>query len=261
MFGAPNETAYDLRFRVLQIPVRVHPLFWLISVMLSGQWNARGGEDLLPAAVWVACVFVSILVHELGHGLSSRLLGHEPSGIVLYSMGGYCLVPLDQQRPWQRVVVLLCGPGAGFLLLALVLGLAGVLYRVNPVDAVAGIGIGPGDWFVALTQLPRSPSLVRAFADLIWINFAWGLVNLLPIWPLDGGRIAEVLLGQVNRSAATRWAHVVGLLTAGLLAIWRASQQDYFMAVWFGLFALINYRMLQSHYDAFRSGDGEWWQG
>jgi stage IV sporulation protein FB len=258
MLGAPNETRYDLRFHLLGIPVRVHPLFWLLALLVSGQWNARGGEDLLPLAVWVPCVFVSIVVHELGHGLSSRVLGYEPEGIVLYSMGGYCLVPLDQQRPWQRIVVLLFGPGAGFLLLALVLGIAGVFWRVNPVDVLA-LFVGPGNVGEALDRLPTAMTVRLAFLYLVEINLLWGLLNLLPIWPLDGGRVTEVVLGRINRFAATRWTHVVGLLTGGVLALLWFAWGDTFMAIWFGLFGALNFRMLQTHYDAHKTGRGEWW--
>lgn len=68
MLGSPEITAYDLRFRLLNIPVRVHPLFWLIMLFISGLADI----DLKLALVFVACAFFSILVHEFGHGLSAR---------------------------------------------------------------------------------------------------------------------------------------------------------------------------------------------
>lgn len=63
MFGVP-ETPYDLRFQLLGMPVRVHPLFWLVAAMLG--WR---NENIPLVLIWVGCVFVSILVHEYGHGL------------------------------------------------------------------------------------------------------------------------------------------------------------------------------------------------
>ena len=68
MVGAA-ETPYDLRFRLLGIPVRVHPLFWVVMAVLGWQ-----DHNLPMVAVWVACVFVSILVHEYGHGLMAKSL-------------------------------------------------------------------------------------------------------------------------------------------------------------------------------------------
>src|SRR5262249_50079467 len=112
MLGMPEPTPYDVRFRFLGIPVRVHPLFWLATAVLGG---SGGNETLGPILIWVGCVFVSILVHEYGHGLTARLFRCSPS-IVLYGMGGLCYSESERQTPLQRVAVLLAGPGAGLLL-------------------------------------------------------------------------------------------------------------------------------------------------
>src|SRR5579875_2541086 len=109
MLGA-SETPYDLRFRALGIPVRVHPFFWLVAAMLGWQ-----NENIPVVLIWVGCVFVSILVHEYGHGLMARAFGASPS-IVLHGFGGLCIYQPDRQTPRQRLAVLLCGPGAGFVL-------------------------------------------------------------------------------------------------------------------------------------------------
>src|SRR4051795_2489217 len=116
MLGMPEPTAYDLRFRFLGIPVRVHPLFWLCTALLAGQ-----SASLDSVLIWIGCVFVSILVHEYGHGLMSRVFRFSPS-IVLYGMGGLCYSESERQTPWQRLAVLFAGPGAGFLLFACIEG-------------------------------------------------------------------------------------------------------------------------------------------
>ena len=81
LFQEPPPTQYDLRFTVAGIPVRVHPLFWLIALLLG----AAGDPLLLPA--WVLVIFVSILIHELGHALAFRRVGQD-SRIVLHMAGG-----------------------------------------------------------------------------------------------------------------------------------------------------------------------------
>lgn len=255
LLGSPDNTPYDLRFRLLAIPVRVHPLFWLVMVVISG-----ASDDLLAAAVFVACAFVSVLVHELGHGLSSRAFGGEPDGIVLYAMGGFCVVPVERLRRFQKFVMYMMGPFAGFALLGLVLLLAKVVYGVSPVDAIALIGFGPGSPLEGIRRLPPSPALRMAFFFLIEINVLWGLLNLLPLWPLDGGRMTEVLLEQIDRRSASRRAHVLSLLTAGVIAVVFAMQHQYMMAVWFGYFGFINYQLLHARYEAAKRGDGGWWE-
>ena len=231
MLGSAPTTPYDLRFRLFGVPVRVHPLFWLVMVFLSQQSN-----DLRMALVFVACAFLSILVHEFGHGLAGRLVGDEPTEVVLYAMGGYCAFTGTRVSPWRKVFVLACGPGAGFLLFGLVFAYA-----------------------LATARSDRSPLAEEALNNLLYINLAWGVLNLFPIWPLDGGRIVGVLLPLLNRRHGERWAHVLSLLTAGGLAAWWFSRHDFFMALWFGYFGYINYEVLRSMHDAHRYADrGDW---
>src|SRR3954464_14267452 len=80
----PQETPYDLRFRLFGIPVRVHPLFWLFSAILGWNWIEEGVAYVL---LWVACVFISVMIHELGHIFMGLVFG-SPGYIVLYSFGG-----------------------------------------------------------------------------------------------------------------------------------------------------------------------------
>ena len=67
MLGMPATTQFDLNFRLLGIPVRINPFFWVLAALLG--WESH---DRFGVLVWIACVFVSILVHEFGHGLTSR---------------------------------------------------------------------------------------------------------------------------------------------------------------------------------------------
>lgn len=255
MWGSPDHTPYDLRFRLLGIPIRVHPLFWLVMVLIGGHGDLKG------AAVFVACAFVSVLVHEMGHGISSRAVGNEPVGVVLYAMGGFCQFMPRSQTAGQRLFVLIMGPGAGFLLMAVVLAAANAAYGVAPADAMALVGVGGGNPMGAVLRLPLQSVITPAFFSLLEINFWWGVLNLLPIWPLDGGQIAGVVLGQVNPRQATRWQHVVSLLTAGLIAVFWASREQYMIALWFGYFAFVNYQVLQTLQSTSRfSNETEWWQ-
>lgn len=256
MLGSTEVTPYDLRFQLLGIPVRVHPLFWVVMVLLSASTNS-----LLAVSVFVACAFVSVLVHELGHGLSSRATGNEPVGIVLHAMGGYCQFVPRRQTTAQRLFVLLMGPGAGFLLMTVVLAVGNAAYGIHPADALAMVGIGGGDPIAAHLRLPPVPAVRLAYLFLLEINFWWGVLNLFPIWPLDGGQVAAVVLGAVNPRHGQRWAHVVSLLTAGAIAVFWASREQYMMALWFGYFGYINYQSLQTiHLSYPYSDDADWWQ-
>jgi Zn-dependent protease len=196
--------------------------------------------------IWMACVLVSILVHEFGHGLMARAFGY-PARIVLHGMGGLCDSDGRSQTPRQRLFVVLAGPGAGFALFGLVLGSVYVFFQVTPVEALSLLVGGSSESaFRAVMKLSRlgSPG-VLAILFLLEINLFWGILNLLPIWPLDGGQVAGIGLTAVNRWNGRRWTHVVSLLTAGVLAILSYMKlDDVFLALFFGFFAFTNYQIL-----------------
>jgi Zn-dependent protease len=172
------------------IDVRIHPLFWLVGAIMG--WNAvdLGFEYLL---LWVACVFVSVLVHELGHVFMGRLFGTH-GHIVLYSFGGLAIGSSALPNRWQRIAVYFAGPLAGFVLFGLV-------------------------WWAAPHLNPRASRLLwAAFIFLSEINLFWGLINLLPIWPLDGGQISRDLCDWFHRTNGIRVSLGISLVVAGLLA-------------------------------------------
>ncbi len=266
-----SETPLDLKFRFLDVPVRVHPVFWLVSALMGGIQE----RHLSVVALWMACVFVSILVHEYGHALMAKRFYGSPS-IVLWGMGGLCFSQ-GERTPRQRLAVILSGPGAGFALLALVILITSLVCRITPVEQLRVIG--------AMFGLTRVPAEVPAklqtvfhlgergvffalytYFFLVEINLLWGLLNLLPIWPLDGGQAAQTLLSLYDRSQGQRWAHIVSFLCAGALAVVvysRTDPPDWYLTLFFGFFALMNFQILHSIHQAQTSGmyrDDEWWR-
>jgi Zn-dependent protease len=218
-------------------------------------------------------VLVSILVHEYGHALMSRAFGYSAS-IVLWGMGGLCYSQGERQSPRERLAVVLAGPGAGFMLCGIVMLLGTVFFRITPVEhmsaagSILGLGGGPGDARDKI-EVILGPGGFGYFAFiaylfLIFINLYWGLLNLLPIWPLDGGQAAQVLLTVFDRQRGQRWSHIVSLLVAGGLAVvvYQISK-DLFLTIFFGYFALINYQVLRSLHQAHSMGlypDDDWWR-
>ncbi len=251
MLGMPATTDFDVKFRLLGIPVRVNPLFWVVTAAMGWGGRETGGVEVL---VWIACVFVSILVHEYGHGLTSRALFHTNPSILLWGMGGLCYSNGEERHLGKRALVIIMGPGAGFLLFGLV-AVVGTLV----------LGIGPFNYFHH--QPPRwvTPLIWLAYENLLFINLFWGLINLLPIYPLDGGQLAQVFLTMHNRRQGARRSFIVGLVTAGLLAIWLYTRDDYFNAFFVALLALFNFQLLQaSHYQQqygdSSDDDDDWWR-
>src|SRR6185312_7868300 len=95
-----------------------------------------------------AVAFLSILVHEFGHGLMARAFGDQPS-ILLYGMGGLCYTAAGRQTPGQRLAVLASGPGAGFLLFGLTVLAGWLLFGITPRESLALAGLGGGAFWPA----------------------------------------------------------------------------------------------------------------
>ena len=221
MLGNAAPTPYDLRFEIFGIPVRVHPFFWVLSAFLG--WNPRNPQMMV---VWVLCVFFSILVHELGHALTARHFGWPPE-IVLYSFGGYASFhPTWGYTTRRAVLILLAGPGAGFPLYAAIKGLELVLIRTAP-------------------EIPFPPLIAKALDHLVFINLWWGLVNLLPVYPLDGGQISRHLLGHWRPYDGVPISLKLSLLVAGGLAVYFLMHQQQYNGILFGLLALQSWQALQ----------------
>jgi stage IV sporulation protein FB len=264
MYGV-TETPYDLRFRALGIPVRVHPLFWLGTALMAGSSN-----DLSLMVTWIGCVFISILVHEYGHGLMAKAVDSPPS-IVLWVGGGLCYSQTDRETRLQRLAIVLCGPGAGFLLAVVVMLVTSAVY-----------GLAPGEHLGVVLHLLDLPTygfhltdehygqmgegVRRVYGNLIFINVLWSLVNLLPIFPLDGGRVSEIVLSYFNPREGRRWSHIISLVLAGLLAVLtfaRIEDGSYFLPFFFLFFAIVNYQILNSIHQAQSYGlsnDEDWWR-
>lgn len=251
----PPPTQADLHFRVLGIPVRVHPMFWLVTVILG--INSRGGTPPTQFFAWVSVVFVSILVHELGHALVQRRFGGRP-WITLYGMGGMASCNDCDPRPTSQILISLAGPAAGFLfalLVAATLRLAGM-----------GVGVQSGrDFDIAATGLSSAFPLPLPWGTLYWeplnadvanylvgflfyVNVIWGLINLLPVYPLDGGRVSrEVCMLRDPRGGlvVSLWISLVvaGGMAVLSLIVWKSL----FTAVLFGYMAYSNYQTLQGY--------------
>ncbi len=226
MFGQVNETEFDLRFSLFRIPVRVHPGFWLMAVIM-GSRLLQEIDGLMLVAIWVAVVFISILVHEMGHALAVRYFRWEPH-IVLYHFGGYAAYhPPWGQTHWQSIFISFAGPGAGFLLYGIVR-----LFEFWYVQDINRL-----NWFVLF-----------AIYQLKYVNLWWGLINLLPVLPLDGGRIAGDVFQLSKIRQPWDWTFKTGMLVSGATAAYFLMHyQEYglYPGILFGFLFVTNLQMFQ----------------
>lgn len=200
------------------VPIRVRPGFVVVAAILGS-----ASRDPREVAIWVAVAFVSILWHELGHAVVGRALGQSPS-ILLYEAGGLTsFAPGGKPlRGPGHVAISLAGPFAGFLLGTLVY--------------LAARGLA------AQTASPLAALVVH---DLLYCNFGWGILNLLPILPLDGGNVAKRILQAIRAATAERNARILSIVVAGAGAVWAGVHGSWFLALYALGFAGLNIQALR----------------
>lgn len=212
-----------MKFSLFGFPVEVHWTFFLVALFLAGNLGS-------PTLVLIGggIIFVSVLVHEFGHAALARSFGMRPR-IQLHTFGGMTLWGSPQGlRPPQRLAITLAGPFAGFLL------------------AILLSSLGSPD--------PHRTILRVAYATALWVNVAWGILNLLPVLPLDGGHaLSEILTiatGRPNRLLV----HRISVFTAIALAALALSQGMFYGAILAGMMAWSNYAALRQLGDPFTRG-------
>ena len=250
MLAEPPPTQADIHFRVAGFPVRVHPFFWLIALLIG--INAVDG-DSLGALLAVVVVFVSILVHELGHAVLQRRFGGRPR-IVLHGFGGLAICGDCDRSPRSQILISLAGPAAGFLLAAVTAVVVAVTsggVAFVPAWSTAGTDrMIPVNLLIGTLYYKPYASLAVSYVVfmLLRVNIFWGLMNLLPVYPLDGGQVArEVMTLGPNPQQGTVRSLQVSIGVAVVVAVWGLWAHGLWLGVLFGYLAYTNYRMLQAY--------------
>jgi len=205
--------------RIGPIPIRVDPSLFLILALLG--WMS-GANTLAEILVWVAVAAFCILVHELGHAAAFLAFNRKPS-ILLYGFGGVTSAE-GGMGPWSSLVTTLAGPIAGF-------GLGGLLL-------LQGLFLGAPD---------EGTLMKAAWVFGLWACFGFGVLNLLPILPLDGGAAVAAFLRGVVGPQGEQVARYVSVGFAGLLAIVGFRFGMLFAGLFGLMFAFQNYQELKRH--------------
>lgn len=215
--------------------------------------NALGLNAGVSLLVVIAVFFLSILIHELGHALAYRYFGHG-ARIALYWLGGLAIS--EQSSVWNRhisltpnrkIIVSLAGPVLGLLfgmlLVGIVFAVGGTVEFVPPSFAGEVKNVFPALLPVFTREMYESnPALVIFLHSGLYINLFWNLMNLLPVYPLDGGQIARELFLKHDKSGEpVRNSAMLSIITGALIAVLAVMSSDIFIAVLFGYLAYQSY--------------------
>ena len=207
-----------LRFRLFNIPVFVHPWFWLTLALIGGGLRANNTTAFIEVAMFVLAGFVSVLVHEFGHALMIRKYG-LPTEVHLVAFGGFARHPAGQLDRKQSFLVTAAGPAIQF-----VLGIVAVI-------------------LLQVLPFPEGSLLQIALSFMALVSFVWSILNCLPIHPMDGGQMLAAVLGPQRAPLV----HLIGIVTAvaiGLLAFFVLNAL--ILLLFMGFFAYQNWQQYQA---------------
>jgi membrane-associated protease RseP (regulator of RpoE activity) len=214
----PNDGRQPRRgLSIFGFPLRVDPFFFVTA------WLIGGRQEPQWMVVWIVVVITGVLAHELGHAFAGRRLGMQP-WIRLMAFGG--MTGWMRPRvltPWQQIGISVAGPAVG-----ITIGGTALL-------AVLGGFFADG-----------SGTVLRIANFVVWVNLGWGVLNLLPILPLDGGHItsslAEMVAGRRGRIAARAFSVVLTVA----IGLWALSAGDWWILILCAVFTYANVQALRA---------------
>ncbi len=205
-----------MNFRFLNIPVHIHPTFWLFLLFFTNLWR----DPSIESVIWGVVFALSLLVHEYGHALTALFFGAKPS-ITLWVFGGYTEYNSRRMTPLQSFIITLNGP----LFEAVLIVLAYALLKIEAFENYPYIR-----YFLIVTMR---------------LNIVWCLLNLIPLVPLDGGHLARYLLEKKWGDAGCKASLIIGLISVVLIAPYLYYVGFFFFGTLLLVYGFQNFQILQ----------------
>jgi Zn-dependent protease/CBS domain-containing protein len=209
-------------FSVRGINIRVHITFPLILVWAAIQFGVltrQGASGAAFGIIVTLLLFAIVVLHELGHSIAAQNYGVPVKQIVLLPIGGVAQLARIPEEPVQELVIAIAGPLVNF-------GLAILMFAAGLAAGIDGLMSNPLRIAGLLGEISPNAIFTYVFAS----NLFLGVFNLIPAFPMDGGRVLRALLAtRLNYARATRIAVVIGQSMAWLLGLWGFLNGGFFL--------------------------------
>jgi Zn-dependent protease len=213
--GSIGKTSIDIDFTFLII----------IGLFVTLNYDPQAG--IHHALLWIPVIFVSVLIHELAHAGMIAALGFGSSQIILGGMGGVT-INRRKAKAWQDLLISLAGPMASFALMFL------------------------AAWAIASVEyVRRDRMLIELVPLMFYANRAWGIFNLIPVPPLDGGHATReffrIFLTERNAFVISIW---IAIIVGSVVAILFFRAKYFFVALyvaWFVYMAFQQWQYFRQH--------------
>ena len=206
------------------IPIRVHVTFFLILLLGAYQWGGMTGtlNGAIFGIVLMALLFACVTLHELGHSFVARLFGILVREITLLPIGGIAQITKNPDKPVHELLIAIAGPLVNVLIAILLFAALGFS---APPQMLTGHGLLPD-------EMSNTPSLTTLLSWLLMANVSLAIFNLIPAFPLDGGRVFRALIAMfTGYPRATRLASATGQLIAIILGIYGVLNSQFLLTL------------------------------
>jgi Zn-dependent protease len=195
--------SWSIKFaRVAGIDLKIHLTFLIFLLWIGSTYLARGGAEFaIQGMLFIILLFACVLLHELGHALTAKAFGIHTTDITLLPIGGIARLERIPNEPKQELLIAIAGPMVNVVIAVLLIFYLGQRAAVSDFDDI---------------NTPR----VAMLSKLASVNIGLVLFNLIPAFPMDGGRILRSILAmRMNYLRATEIAASVGQGLAIILGI------------------------------------------
>ena len=189
-------------FSVAGTVVRVHPTFFLLLAWIATvYWRKGGPSEAIYGVVFIVILFVCVVLHEFGHIFMARRYGIKTPDVTLLPIGGVAALERMPEKPGQEIMVALAGPAVNLVIAALLL-----------------IPLGGQIDLQNITSMQHAP--IDLLSQVAFANIALFIFNLIPAFPMDGGRVLRAALAfNMDYARATRVAANIGQGLAILIGV------------------------------------------
>lgn len=227
-----------IEFSLFGVQVKIHPTIWA-SLAVMAYLLTREEQGLAGMSLFVVAAFLCLFAHEMGHALAGRWLGGGRPVIELEWLGGICSNNVSRLNRTGIILTTAAGPLTSLALM---------------IPVLAGLMMAGCSFSLAWQQMqnmiiferPQTlldaypPMMILFISQVVQVSFWWSILNLLPIFPLDGGIIMTNLMRRPRRM------HLVSMVVAGVLALASFALGLYAMVVILMLLVMYNHRGLQN---------------
>ncbi|MCE5239416.1 site-2 protease family protein [bacterium] len=201
--------------KLFGIPLRIHVTFFLLLLLVAAPTQAMSGMGRVSGVLFVVALFACVIIHELAHSLMARKYGVPVRYIILLPIGGVAMMERMPDDPHQELNVAVVGPLAS---LAIAVVLSAIVFVMG----------GNVQTFLS----PLHAGGASFVARLAWVNIMLAGFNILPAFPMDGGRVLRALLAfHMDYAAATHTAAIVGQTLAIVGGVFAFFTHEWFLVL------------------------------